>query len=72
MNSRTLAFRIYRDYIPPTVNTLTEPIIFADASRVTIPTQNFQDFSRMSNALLPHVIKLITANNLALNLDNQT
>jgi hypothetical protein len=69
VNSRALAFIIYINDLPQTINTLTEPIIFANDTNVIISNKNFDDFCTISNIVLSHISKWFTANRLALNLD---
>jgi hypothetical protein len=60
-----LLFIIYINDIPPTIktiNTLTEPIIFAFIG-------TFGDFCAKSSIVISHMSKWFTANKLALNLD---
>jgi hypothetical protein len=64
-----LLFIININDLPPTINTLTEPIIFADDTSVIISNKNFDDFCATSNIVLSHMSKWFTANKLALNLD---
>jgi hypothetical protein len=53
----------------PTINTLSEPILFADDTSVIISSKNSDDFSTMSNTVLSHMSKWFTSNKLVLNLD---
>jgi hypothetical protein len=39
-----LLFILYINGLPPSINTLTEPIIFADDTSAIIPNKNFYDF----------------------------
>jgi hypothetical protein len=64
-----LLFIIYIHDFPPTINTLSDPIIFSDDRNVIISRKNFYDFCTMSNIVPPHMRKWFTANKLALNLD---
>jgi hypothetical protein len=64
-----LLFIIYINDLPPTTNTFSEPILFADDTSVLISSNNFDDFSTMSNTLLSHMNKWFTSNKLVLNLD---
>jgi hypothetical protein len=54
--------------LPPTMDTLSEPITFADNTSVIISSKNF-DFSAMSNTVFFHMSKKFTSNKLVLNLD---
>jgi hypothetical protein len=49
-----LFFIIYINDLPPTINTLANPIIFADDTNVTISTKKFDDFCRISNIVLSY------------------
>jgi hypothetical protein len=44
-----LLFIIYINDLPPTVNTLAIPIIFADDTSVIISSKNLDDFCRLAN-----------------------
>jgi hypothetical protein len=59
---------IYID-LHPTLNTSSEPILFADNSSVIIYSKSFDDFSTMSNTVLSHMSKWFTSKRLVLNLD---
>jgi hypothetical protein len=50
-----LLFIIYKNDLPPTKNTLSEIILFAVDTRVTISNKNIDDFSAMSNTFLSHM-----------------
>jgi hypothetical protein len=54
---------------PPTVDTLSDPILFADDTTVIISSKIFYDFFTMSNTVLSHMNKRFTSNKLVLNLD---
>ena len=54
--------------LPSKINALSELIIFTDDTSV-ISGQNVDDFSSVSNIVLSHMSKLLTANKLALNVD---
>jgi hypothetical protein len=49
-----LLFIIYINYILPTINTLSEPILFTDDTSVIISSKNFDDFFTMSNSSLSY------------------
>jgi hypothetical protein len=55
---------IYINDLPPTINNLSKPIIFADDT-----SKNFDDFSTISNTVLSHMSEWFTANKMALSLD---
>jgi hypothetical protein len=56
-----LLFIIYENHLPPAINTLSEPIIFADVTSC----HNFDDFSRMPYIALTHMIYWFAAEKLA-------
>jgi hypothetical protein len=64
-----LLFIIYINDLPPKINTLAIPIIFADNTSVTISSKNLDDFCMLSNRILSLMRKWFAANKLALNLD---
>jgi hypothetical protein len=64
-----LLFIIYINDLTPTINTLANPITFADDLSVIISSKRFEDFCRISNIVLCHMSKWFAANRLALNLD---
>jgi hypothetical protein len=66
--SGPLLFVIYINDLPPTINTLTEPISFTDDTNVIISSKNVDDFSTMSNTVLSHMSKWFSSNKLVLNL----
>ena len=50
------------------INSLAEPILFADDTSVRISNRSFVEFSTTANAVLAHIIKWFSANKLVLNL----
>jgi hypothetical protein len=52
-----LLFIIYTNDLPPLINTLPEPLIFADNTLFIISSKSFHDFSAVSNTVLPHMSK---------------
>jgi hypothetical protein len=64
-----LHFIIYINVLSPTINTLTEPILFANDISVIISSKNFDDFSAMTNTVLFRMSKWFTSDKLVLNLD---
>jgi hypothetical protein len=64
-----LLFIIYINDLTPTINTLANPITFADDLSIIISSKRFDDFCRISNIVLCHMSKWFAANRLALNLD---
>jgi hypothetical protein len=49
-----LLFVVYINHLPPTINTFSEPVLFADDTSVIIPSKNFDGFFTMTNTVLPH------------------
>jgi hypothetical protein len=68
VNFRAFAFIIYINDLPPTINTLSESILFANDTSVIISSSTFDDFSAISNTVLSHMSKWFTTNKLVLNL----
>jgi hypothetical protein len=64
-----LLFIIYINALPPTINTLAIPIIFADETSVIISGKNLDDFCMLSNRVVSHMSKWFAANKLAMCLD---
>jgi len=54
--------------LPLRINSVSEPILFADDTSVIISSRNFHYFRLVSNLVLFHMIKWFAANNLVLNL----
>jgi hypothetical protein len=69
VNFRASAFIKYINDLPPTINALSEPTLFADDTSVIIYSQNFDNFSAISNTVLCHTSKWFTSNKLVLNPD---
>jgi hypothetical protein len=63
---------IYVSDLPPTINTLSEPIIFTDDTSIIISGKKFDDFHTTSNVLCCRMSKWFSAKTLALNLDKTT
>jgi hypothetical protein len=63
-----LLFVTYINDLPPTINALSEPTIFADDISVIISRTDSDYFCTMSNTVLSQISKWFTANKLALNL----
>jgi hypothetical protein len=57
--------------VPPSINNLSESIIFAYISKVIISTQKLNGFSTMWNLELTHKIKLYPANSIVVNVTKQ-
>jgi hypothetical protein len=64
-----LLFIIYKNDLPPTINTSTIPIIFADDTSVIISSKNLDDFCILSKRVVSLMSKWFAANKLTLNLD---
>jgi len=70
INSRiSLFFIIHINDLLLKINSIWEPLLFADNTSVIISSRNFEDFYLVSNLGL--MIKWFAANNLVLNLDKQ-
>jgi hypothetical protein len=52
-----LLFLIYINDLPPRINSLVKPVLFADDTSVIISTGNFRDFSATSNLVLSRMIE---------------
>jgi hypothetical protein len=63
-----LLFMNYINDLPPTINTIAIPIIFADDTSIIISSKNL-DFCMLSNRVLSLMSKWFAANMLTLNLD---
>ena len=50
------------------INDVSEPILFADDTRIIISSRNFEDFCSVSILVLFHMMKWFAANSLVLNL----
>jgi len=46
---------IYINDLPPTINILSQPILFADDISIIISSKKFDDFSTISNTVLSHM-----------------
>jgi hypothetical protein len=64
-----LVFLIYTNDLPPTLNTSSNPILFADDTSVIISNTNLDDFCTISNKFFSQIRKWFSANKLSLNLD---
>jgi hypothetical protein len=64
-----LLFLVYINDLPPKINSLAEPILFADDTSVIISKGNFKDFSATSNLVLSRMIEWFAANKFILNLE---
>jgi len=65
-----LLFIIFLHDLPLSINSISQPILFADDTSVIISSKNYKDFCSVSNLVLSHMIKWFAANNLVLNLDH--
>jgi hypothetical protein len=63
-NHKYLLFR----HVPPD-NKLSEPVLFADDTCVTISSSSFEHSCSVSNLVISRMIKWVAANKLVLNLD---
>jgi hypothetical protein len=68
-NFRAMLFITYINNLPPTINTLSEPILVAVDTSAIIYSKYFDDFSAMLNIILSHISKWFTSNKFVLNLD---
>ena len=57
--------------LPKRINSLSEPILYADDTSVIIINRNFEDFFSVSNLVLSCIIEWYEANKLVLNLENK-
>ena len=64
-----LLFIIYINDLTLRINSISEPILFADDTTVIISSRHFEDFCSVLNLVLSHMIKRSAANKLVLNLD---
>ena len=62
-----LLFKIYVNDLPLRINSVSEPILFADDASALISSRSFEDL--WSANFSSHVIKWLAANNLVLSLD---
>jgi hypothetical protein len=63
-----LLFLVYINDLPLQINSLAEPILFADDTSVTISNGNFIDFCISANQVLVCMNEWFSANKLVLNL----
>ena len=63
-----LLFLVYINDLSLKINSLAEPILFADDTSVVISNSNFTEFSTTVNLVLAHIIEWFSANRLVLNL----
>jgi hypothetical protein len=61
----TLLFVCYINDLPPAINTLVIPTIFADNTSIIIYSKNVDDFCMFSNRVLSLISKWFAANKLA-------
>ena len=62
-------FIIYTNNLPLKINSVSEPILFADDNSIIISSRNYENLCSVPNFVLSHMIKWSAANNLVLNLD---
>jgi hypothetical protein len=62
-----LLFIIYINDLPLWLNSLSEPILFADDTSIITSNRNFEDFCTIPNSVLSHMIEWFAANKLVLN-----
>jgi hypothetical protein len=62
-------FIIYINDLPLRINSLSEPVLFADGTSVIISNRNFEDFSAISNPVLSRMIEWFATNECVLNLE---
>jgi len=61
-----LLFLVYINDLSLRINSLAEPILFADITSVIIYNRNFIEFSAAVNVVLAHIIEWFSANKLVL------
>jgi hypothetical protein len=64
-----LLFIIYNNDLPLRINSLSEPILFADDTSVIISNRNFENFCTISNSVFSSMIEWFSANKLVPNLE---
>jgi len=64
-----LLFMIYINNLPLTINSIPQPVLYADDTSVIISSRNFEDFYSLSNLVLSHMTRWCAADNLVVNLD---
>jgi hypothetical protein len=64
-----LLFLVYINDLPLQINSLAEPVLFADDTSVIISNGNFIDFSTSANQVLARMMEWFSANKLVLNLE---
>jgi hypothetical protein len=64
-----LSFTIYISDLPLRLNSLSEPILFADDTNVILSNRNFEDFCMILNSVLSHMIEWFAANKLVLRVE---
>jgi len=70
INSRvSVVHNIYINYLPLKINSVLEPILFADNTSVIISSRFFEDLYSVYRLVLSCMIKWFIANNLVLNWD---
>jgi len=64
-----LLFLVYISDLSLRINSLAEPILFADGTSVIISKRSYIEFSVAVNLVLAHIIEWFSANRLVLNLE---
>ena len=64
-----MLFITYINDLPLKINTISDPILFADDTSVTISKDNYDDFKQISNLVLSHMCEWSDANHLVLNVE---
>ena len=64
-----LLFLVYINDLPLKINSLPEPILFADDTGVIISNRDLEDFSTTAHLVLSHLIEWFSANKLVLSLE---
>jgi hypothetical protein len=64
-----LLYIIYINDLPLKINTISDPILFADDTSVIISKDNYDDFKKTSNLFLSHMCEWFDANQVVLNVN---
>ena len=64
-----LLFLVYINDLSLRINSLAEPILFADDTSVIFSNRNFIEFSTTANLVLARMIEWFSANKLVLNME---
>jgi hypothetical protein len=60
---------MYISDLPLRINSLSEPVLFADDTSVLISNRNFEDLCSVLNLVLSRMNECYAANNLVVNVD---